>query len=64
MLLTDEEDEALLAREDKVMMIIILAREDKVIIKAMMLDFYDSSNVTSLKSKKDQTKSQLLLRPT
>ena len=30
MLLTDEEDEALLAREDKVMMIIILAREDKV----------------------------------
>ena len=46
------------------MMIIILTTEDKVIIKAMMLDFYDSSNVTSLKSKKDQTKSQLLLRPT
>ena len=31
------------------MMIIILTTEDKVIIKAMMLDFYDSSNVTSLK---------------
>ena len=41
MLLTDEEDEALLAREDKVMMIIILARGDKVIIKATMLDLDD-----------------------
>ena len=41
MLLTDEEDEALLAREDKVTMIIILAREDKVIIKATMLELHD-----------------------
>ena len=37
MLLTDEEDEALLAREDKVKMIIILSREDKVIMIIILM---------------------------
>ena len=37
MLLTDEEDEALLARDDKVKMITILAREVKVMMIIILM---------------------------
>ena len=37
MLLTDEEDEALLARDDKVNMVIILSREDKVMMIIILM---------------------------